>query len=368
MAAAPPANPQVQWVVLNFSGTNTTFPLVLLPGETEHTYYAADQVAVLQGMRNIYAAFGGTVQISLDPAEAQAERAQLQALGYSVASVADIPSAVLASGNYATVYFNSTPLQPGTAVSAVAITDGGNGYTSAPTVTFSAPPTGGTTATGTAVLGSGSNAGQVVSITITNPGSGYSSPPTVTFSGGGDSSAAAATAAITIPSAGGLSSEVDFGNLNLDTTVQVDVNGFLGNGSGQVPDTTADFDNMSTTIASHEIGHTLGLEHMDSFSPIGFGISSPPGAEQVLPRLRRPGRRLRHRRRRHGVAGVGRFHPGGRCRRASPVRRPRRHQSGVHHRRHHGRLQYLRSGGLEFGYPAGDRPRLSRPSRSGGNR
>ena len=62
-------------------------------------------------------------------------------------------------------------------VGSVTITDAGSGYTSAPTVTFSAP-TSGTTATGTATIQNGS----VVSITITDPGSGYTSAPTVTFS------------------------------------------------------------------------------------------------------------------------------------------------------------------------------------------
>ena len=61
-------------------------------------------------------------------------------------------------------------------VASVTITDGGSGYTSAPTVTFAAAPGGGTTATGTAVVQSG-----VASVTVTNGGNGYTSAPTVTF-------------------------------------------------------------------------------------------------------------------------------------------------------------------------------------------
>jgi hypothetical protein len=61
----------------------------------------------------------------------------------------------------------------------VNITNGGSGYTAAPTVTFSAPPEGGTTATGISVVGS---EGNVSSIFVTNSGSGYITPPTVTFS------------------------------------------------------------------------------------------------------------------------------------------------------------------------------------------
>lgn len=71
-------------------------------------------------------------------------------------------------------------------VGSVAVTAGGTGYTSAPTVAFSAP-TSGTTATGTAVIQNG----KVVSVTITNPGSGYTAAPSVTFTGGGGSGAAA---------------------------------------------------------------------------------------------------------------------------------------------------------------------------------
>lgn len=87
-------------------------------------------------------------------------------------------------------------LKGGDAVASVSITDGGYYYV-APTVTFDAAPTGGTTATGTAVLGDlpafvigedaeltearNNNLKQVVSVTVTSAGSGYTSTPSVTF-------------------------------------------------------------------------------------------------------------------------------------------------------------------------------------------
>jgi hypothetical protein len=62
-------------------------------------------------------------------------------------------------------------------VSSIIIQDLGQGYTSAPRVSFSDPPAGGTKATGVAVL----TQGKVTSINITNPGSGYTSAPTITI-------------------------------------------------------------------------------------------------------------------------------------------------------------------------------------------
>jgi len=87
-------------------------------------------------------------------------------------------------------------LTGGDAVQSVTVTDGGYYYV-APTVTFSAPPAGGTTATGTAVLGAlpAATAGEpaeltaararglkrVTGVTIGSGGSGYTANPTVTF-------------------------------------------------------------------------------------------------------------------------------------------------------------------------------------------
>ncbi|QEY15465.1 phage tail protein [Cellvibrio sp. KY-GH-1] len=70
-------------------------------------------------------------------------------------------------------------------VSAVAVTAGGTGYVTAPTVSFTGG--GGTGAAGTAVIDSGA----VVAVNITNPGTGYTSAPTVGFSGGSGTGAAA---------------------------------------------------------------------------------------------------------------------------------------------------------------------------------
>ena len=90
------------------------------------------------------------------------------------------------------------------------VTTVGSGYTTAPTVTFGAPPSGPNAlqATGFAVLSSN---GSVRSIQITNPGSGYTSEPTIIFSGGGGTNATAeahilnyprVTIAATAPNAG----------------------------------------------------------------------------------------------------------------------------------------------------------------------
>ena len=62
----------------------------------------------------------------------------------------------------------------GGAVTAVVVTNRGRDYTSAPTVSFSSD-SGGAGATGTAVLGTGSFAQQVVSVTIGAGGTGYKS-------------------------------------------------------------------------------------------------------------------------------------------------------------------------------------------------
>lgn len=73
------------------------------------------------------------------------------------------------------------------AVSHSTLSSGGTGYLTAPSVTFSAAPTGGRTATGVAVL----SGDAVVRIDMTDAGLGYVTPPTVSFSGGGGSGAAA---------------------------------------------------------------------------------------------------------------------------------------------------------------------------------
>jgi hypothetical protein len=65
----------------------------------------------------------------------------------------------------------------GGAVTGVAITFGGFGYTDAPVVTFADPAAGGTTETGTAVL----TYGEVVAAYLNVPGEGYTTPPIVSI-------------------------------------------------------------------------------------------------------------------------------------------------------------------------------------------
>ena len=71
------------------------------------------------------------------------------------------------------------------ALAAIELTNGGTGYTSAPTVAFSGG--GGTGAAATAIIADG----KVVGFNITNAGSGYTSKPSITLTGGAGTGAAA---------------------------------------------------------------------------------------------------------------------------------------------------------------------------------
>jgi len=100
--------------------------------------------------------------------------------GDFTAGASSAGSGISVSGPDSTVYLNGL----------VTITNPGAGYSSAPTVTFSAP-TGSSpvTATGTATIAGGS----VTGITVTSLGSGYTSIPTITLTGGGYTTKATAT-------------------------------------------------------------------------------------------------------------------------------------------------------------------------------
>ena len=80
-----------------------------------------------------------------------------------------------------------------TQVEGISITNGGQNYTSLPTITISAPNVvGGTQATGTAVVYNN----ELIGVTMTNKGSGYTNTPTVTVTGGGAGTGAVVAAVI----------------------------------------------------------------------------------------------------------------------------------------------------------------------------
>ena len=91
-------------------------------------------------------------------------------------------------------------------VNAINLDSGGNFYATLPTITLSAPDSGGTQAEATAVI----SGGEVTGINITNAGSGYSSPPTVTIpKSTDDKSSFAAQVSVTFDSASGTVTKVN---------------------------------------------------------------------------------------------------------------------------------------------------------------
>jgi hypothetical protein len=154
----------------------------------------------------------------------------------------------------ATAARNAVATQTG-GVATTVIATAGTGYTTAPTLTFSAPQTaGGITATGTATVTSGA----ITAVTITAAGTGYTSAPTVTISGGGGSSGSITT---TITTAG-----VKINNENIYTTTYANGAGVVGEFAAKYPGalgnsllvSMADIDTFSTWAYKAEFDSAPG--------------------------------------------------------------------------------------------------------------
>ena len=112
-------------------------------------------------------------------------------------------------------------------VSTIAVTSGGSGYGSVPTVTFSGG--GGSGAAATATI----TGGVVTGITVTNGGSGYTSAPTVTLTGVTPTTAATTTVALT-------NNVINSGTLNISAAI-----------SGSITSSSTTNVNAATTISGN---------------------------------------------------------------------------------------------------------------------
>ena len=140
-------------------------------------------------------------------------------------------------------------------VSSIAVTAGGTGYATAPTVTISAPNVaGGRQATATAILSSG----VVTSITITDEGSGYTSA-TVSFATG----AAAATATVTA------NKGIKINNATVYQTAYNAGQGIVGSFAAKYPGSTGN----SIRVSMADAGSWAAWAYKAEFD------SAPTGAE-----------------------------------------------------------------------------------------
>ena len=76
-------------------------------------------------------------------------------------------------------------------VTEIFLNNDGSGFTSAPTISFSAAPSGGHDAHGVAITTERANVTSIYRIEMTNTGAGYTVAPTISISGGGGTGAAA---------------------------------------------------------------------------------------------------------------------------------------------------------------------------------
>ena len=151
----------------------------------------------------------------------------------------------------------------------VTVTSPGVGYTSAPTVTFAAPPAGGLQATGTATI-AGTVTGQLSSIDVTDPGSGYSVAPVVTIIG--DGTGATATATIVPP--GSPVTSVTLSDPGGQCYVTAPPVSFSGGGSGAVA--TAALETTPSCVAAWTF--TKKCPSLEGTTASAIGLSGGGGS------------------------------------------------------------------------------------------
>jgi len=140
------------------------------------------------------------------------------------------------------------PYQEGNTDQVVSITisNGGTGYTSAPTVELTGGD--GTGATATAFI---NGSGVVTSIEITNAGSGYTSAPAVAFSGGDGSGAVAASA---------LGAQVAKPAQFQEMKIEVPILTMLPIPFIRIDETTVDFNAKINSVESRNVETEFGIK------------------------------------------------------------------------------------------------------------
>ena len=153
-------------------------------------------------------------------------------------------------------------------VERVFINNDGSGFTSAPTITFSAPsslPGSGTTATGVGILTTKGGVTSLEAIYMTHTGVGYGlTAPTITISGGGGVGAAATASVIPLNSKGIQEIRITKHGMGYDTTPSVTISN-----PSLTPNQPASVTAIVGTASSQPI---TGYYIHDS----GYGFFSPP--------------------------------------------------------------------------------------------
>ena len=174
-------------------------------------------------------------------------------------------------------------------VASTARANAGSGYSGVPTVTFSAPVGGGSTATGTAVL-----SGDVVnSVTVTSGGSGYDmNPPTINITGGGGSNAAYTAVMqekIVSPSGGNTTNQIDIKEAK-DTAALATIATNGGNDYMQITNTGEYFvsakirvlaSNHDGTSGDNSVSYQLKFQFTDAAGDLPGAWADIPGSEGV---------------------------------------------------------------------------------------
>jgi phage tail sheath protein FI len=192
-----------------------------------------DFTSIIPAVATSAGAFAGAFQWGpvLDPVRITSENELVRRFGkptdtnaqsfFTAANFLAYSNNLLVCRGDATAARNAVATQTGGVV-ATSLT-GGTGYTTAPTLAFSAPQTaGGITATATATVASG----VITAVTITNPGTGYTTAPTVTVTGAGTGGAVLAA----IATAG-----VKINNENTYTTTYANGAGVVGEFAAKYP-------------------------------------------------------------------------------------------------------------------------------------
>ena len=130
------------------------------------------------------------LQITSASGSSQTISGELLMSGFSCFDTGRVSGSWFGSNIGMTAVSGSTLVSTSGISTTVTVVSGGSGYTSRPTVTFSAPEVStGTTATGTAVRGD-----TVTNIIVAKAGSGYEIAPIISITGGGGSGALATAA------------------------------------------------------------------------------------------------------------------------------------------------------------------------------